>query len=277
MKAMGNPIHTESNCELLRGRAQVSPRAEWWKAVPLTGAAFFILLTLLTPNMIRAQSGGAASTAHPAAKPESHARTSRRHAASHSGKPAAAARAVPAPPPAPAKPDWPIDQPPNPAKVTWDSQGLAIQASNSSLKQILQEVSTDTGVKIQGMNQDERVFGTYGPGPAREILSSLLEGSGYNMLMIGGQGDNPPQQIILSKSASGTPQPVNAGEALRSNSSEEDNDTEEQPQEPEPNPPMPIRSPFPNGMPPRTPQQIQQEMIMRQQQMEQQQQQNQPR
>ena len=119
-------------------------------------------------------------------------------------RPAKAAAATPAAPPRPA---WPAEQPANPAKVTWDSQGLAIEASNSSLDQILHDVAAETGVKLQGLDQDERIFGNYGPGPAREVLSRLLDGSGYNVLMIGGQGDEPPQQLILSKSAG--PQPAN--------------------------------------------------------------------
>jgi len=182
------------------------------------------------------------------------------------------------PPPAPPKPNWPVNQPPNPATVRWDSRGLEIEASNSSLDQILHEVATDTGAKLQGMSEDQRVFGIYGPGPARDVLSKLLDGSGYNVMMVGGQGDAPPQQIILSRSLAGTPVPVNATQALRNNNGDEESDNQEQQPEPQQPPEQfqqpPIRNPF-GGGPPRTPQEVQQEMLMRQRQMQQQQEQQQ--
>lgn len=166
-------------------------------------------------------------------------------------------------PPAPPKPNWPIDQPPRPANVTWDSHGLEIEASNSSLDQILHEVATDTGAKLQGIEQDERIFGTYGPGPVRDVLSQLLDGSGYNVLMIGGQGDAPPQQIVLSKSA---PQAAQSANPRPAQSDDEQSDVVEQPQFP-----MPMRGPLGNDTRPRTPQEIEQEMLMREQQYQQQQ------
>jgi hypothetical protein len=276
---MENLIHTAR--ELLRTAKPVSCGA-LWRTRRLAGAAFLILWTFLGPKLLHAQAAASPQTAQstqakPAAqaKPTTHTASAHRRArvrraAVHATKPAAA---VPAAPPAPPKPNWPAQQPPNPAKVTWDSQGLAIEASNSSLDQILHEVATETGTRLQGLNQDERIFGSYGPGPAREVLSRLLEGSGYNMVMIGGQGDEPPQQLILSKSAAGNPQPVNV---QNKNNQDEESEADEQSPQPPDNPPMPMRSPFGAGGPPnRTPQEIQQEMLMRQQQIEQQQQQQQ--
>ena len=55
-----------------------------------------------------------------------------------------------------------------------------------------------------GSVPDQRVFGKYGPGPACDVLSELLEGSGYNVLMIGGRDTSAPLKIILSvRSAAG--------------------------------------------------------------------------
>lgn len=251
-----------------------------------------LVLTLGTPNLLHAQSpdieqskrevrpaphagttNAARSDAGTSPAPATHParkRAAARARASRVAKPAIA-RPAPAVAAAPPKPNWPAEQPPNPAKVTWDSHGLLIDASNSSLDQILHEVATDTGVKLQGLNQDERIFGTYGPGPARDVLSRLLDGSGYNVLMIGGQGDEPPQQIILSKSAAGTAQPA---AAQNSNNGDDGGDAgDQQPAEPAQPLPMPLRSPFGGPPPTRTPQEIQQEMLIRQQQIEQQQQQ----
>ena len=64
-------------------------------------------------------------------------------------------------------PDWPINNNPSPASVVWDANGLLINASNSSLQQILGEVSTETGTKVEGLSADQRVFGAFGPGKAR--------------------------------------------------------------------------------------------------------------
>ena len=91
-----------------------------------------------------------------------------------------------------------MNEHPSEATVVWNSQGLKIDASNSSLGQILKDVATATGARVQGLGQDQRIFGSYGPGPARDVLTQLLAGSGYNVLMVGDQGQGTPRQIVLS-------------------------------------------------------------------------------
>jgi hypothetical protein len=194
-------------------------------------------------------------------------------------KRASAARAVVVPPPAdpapdptaappvPETPKWPANDQPVPASVVWNGQGLRIDASNSSLLQILNAVSTATGAKVEGLSSDQRVFGAFGPGRARDVLSQLLQGSGYNVIMIGDQGRGTPRQILLSARAATNPQSV-AKNAPTNNG--DDDDADDQPPAPEPAPaPIPVHP----GFPPRSPQQIMQEMQQRQQQMQQQQQQ----
>jgi hypothetical protein len=85
---------------------------------------------------------------------------------------------------------------------------LFIQASNSSLDQILNDISLKTGAKVEGMGADERVFGTYGPGPVRDVLTELLEGSGYNILLVGDLGQGTPRRIVLSGRPTGPAQPA---------------------------------------------------------------------
>ena len=161
---------------------------------------------------------------------------------------------APAPPPVPA---WPANKEPERAHVTWDSHGLKVEASNSSLQAVLREISTVTGARIEGFSRDQRIFGTYGPGPAREVLSRLLDGSGYNVLMVGGTGDAPPRQVLLSTAGAAGPQPP---PSAQSQQNENDIDIEaDNPPIPEPPPaptppppqetpqPTPIRNPF--GMP----------------------------
>jgi hypothetical protein len=151
--------------------------------------------------------------------------------------------------------------------VVWDSQGLRIVASNSSLAQILKDVSAKTGATLEGMGQDQRIFGAYGPGPARDVLCQLLDGSGYNILMIGDQGQDTPRRIVLSARPTGSAQP--SGNSGPSTSNEEETQAEPQP-EPQP---VPVRENSPAGMPVR-PQPMPPEIPQRQQQQQQQNPQN---
>jgi hypothetical protein len=143
--------------------------------------------------------------------------------------------------------------------VVWDSHGLFIQASNSSLDQILNDVSLKTGAKVEGMGADERIFGIYGPGPARDVLTELLEGSGYNVLMIGDQGQGTPRRIVLSGRPAGPAQPSAQSTPSDSEAEQEQMTAPEVPptgpsSQPQP-PPVPARSPQP--MMPQRPEQMQ--------------------
>jgi hypothetical protein len=109
-------------------------------------------------------------------------------------------------------PNWPVNEAPKPAVVQWDSHGLSIQAQNSSLKEILNEIAEKTGAKLEGLvlegGMDQRVFGEYGPGAADSVLAQLLNGSGYNVMLIGDQGQGTPQEIVLSQRSAPGSQPV---------------------------------------------------------------------
>jgi hypothetical protein len=168
----------------------------------------------------------------------------------------------PIPPPEPEKPKWPAFDPASAPTVVWDSQGLSINATNSSLQQILKDVATETGAKIEGLSADQRVFGVYGPGQAKDVLSQLLQGSGYNVIMIGDQGQGTPRQVLLS-----TRQAPTAATAVRPNpaNNDDDSEAEEPPEAPEQVRPQS----FPGGGPPRNPGQIMQEMQRRQDQQQQ--------
>jgi hypothetical protein len=217
----------------------------------------FALLAILVATfggtlMLRAQSSATAlpsTKSVPAHKP---AHLHKRPVTAKAQAPAPPAAAAPATPPEPEAPKWPANEQPVPATVTWDSQGLHIDAANSSLAQILTDVSTATGAKVEGFDVDQRVFGVFGPGPARDVLSQLLQGSGYNVILIGDQGQGTPREILLSLRHAG---PKTTPAANPAPPSEEDSDTEEQPQPGQP----PIR---PNNIPgrsPLTPQQMQQQ------------------
>jgi len=146
-----------------------------------------------------------------------------------------------------------VNDKPVPASVDWNGRVLSISASNSSLQQILSDVATATGVKVEGASSDQRVYGSYGPAPARDVLSQLLDGSGYNVLMIGDQGEGTPRTLVLTvKNNAPIPNPQNA--QARTNADED------VPEEPEPiEQPDPVLH-RPPGMGPlgRNPQQMQQ-------------------
>jgi hypothetical protein len=161
------------------------------------------------------------------------------------------AATVPAPPP---PPNWPANDKPIDASVVWDSRGLFIQASNSSLDQILRDVSLKLGVKVEGMGADERVFGVYGPGPARDVLSELLDGSSYNIMMVGDLGSGTPKRIVLSSRPSGPAPPTG-----QNNNREPDYEPENDQGTYEPPPTqLPPNENAPT-VPMRTPQQMQQD------------------
>jgi hypothetical protein len=178
--------------------------------------------------------------------------------------------------PAPPKPpDWPVNDRPTEANVVWNSQGLRIDASNSSLGQILKDVATATGAKVEGLAQDQRVasqrvFGSYGPGSARDVLIKLLEGSGYNLLLIGDQGQGTPREIVLSAQPAGATPPVVNGPNGPQDTNDDNTEADDQPQpqpQPQPAPNINNNNGFAPGAVPRTPQQIMQEMQQRQQQL----------
>ncbi|MGP8252827.1 MAG: hypothetical protein ACLQHF_12390 [Terracidiphilus sp.] len=186
-----------------------------------------------------------------------------------SATPAPAATQTPVP--EPPKPNWPVNDKPAPAKVTWDIHGLTVEANNSSLDEILKDVATQTGARLEGKVGDDRVFGSYGPGSAHDVIAQLLDGTGYNVLMVGDQGEGTPREIVLSNRPTG-PAPANNAQ----NNSQEDVEYE-QPQQPIPGIPTVHNAFGPPGMPPEQNQQMMEErraeMEQRQEQMREQQQQ----
>jgi hypothetical protein len=247
------------------------------QCVMLSGAMLAAILLCAGPDWAQAPSLPAASPVPSKSQPSGN-KPHAHKAPKKQAPPPAPVVQTPAPPP---MPNWPVNDKPSPASVVWDATGLRINASNSSLQQILNEVSIETGTKVEGMGADQRVYGEYGPGQARDVLSQLLQGSGYNILLAGDLGKGAPRQIILSPRQSG---PATSPAAVNTPEQDPDEDIPEQPEE-QPQPPPPVQPPQtengprpgfgPNG-PIRTPQQVMEEMqqrqILQQQQMQQQQQ-----
>jgi hypothetical protein len=174
---------------------------------------------------------------------------------------------------------WPANQPPRQARVSWDGRGLEIEASNSSLDQILRQVAAETGAKLEGLTQDQRVFGSYGPGPVSDVILKLLDGSSYNVLIIGRHDADAPLEIVLSARSPANPQTA-ANNQSRSNSKNDEAVEQFKPEPPPDDPAKPpgsqaVQDPFNNGGPPRETMQFMQEILQRQQKIDQQQQQQQ--
>jgi hypothetical protein len=131
----------------------------------------------------------------------------------------------PAPPPQPTVAPSLFEQPPAPATVTAHPNELTVKADNSSLTQILHQVSSATGMRLDGLGGDERVFGSFGPGVPREVLTTLLNGTSYNVVMVGDLPNGAPRELLLSHRASGgaSPQPAASANQNQTHSGDEDN------------------------------------------------------
>ena len=105
-----------------------------------------------------------------------------------------------------------ITPPPAPPKVvvTFINGDLTILANKATLSEVLFEVQKKTGadIGIPAGAEREQVAANFGPGPARQILSSLLNGSNFNFIMIA--DDNDPSKlrsVILSPKGAPMAQP----------------------------------------------------------------------
>lgn len=169
------------------------------------------------------------------------AQTTTAHTARHrkpraAAKPAAVASVQPAQPVEPPKPNWPVNSQAAHAAVNWDSRSLRIEAANSSLLQILSDVTNATGTKIEGAGSDQRIFGSYGPGTVRDVLADLLRGSGYNIVMTGENEQGLPREVLLSERRVGG---SIAAPMMAHPQPQPDDDIADEAPTPEPEPPAP--------------------------------------
>jgi hypothetical protein len=156
-----------------------------------------------------------------------------------------------------------LDKPAAAPRVTLNGGSLAVDANNSSLSEILKDLETSSGMTVDGFEKDTRVFGIYGPGPPRDVISSLLEGAGYNFLMVGVTEAGTPREVLLTARSNA---PISAPQP--SSQPEED----DEPIAPPPVEAPPVQPPPPATQPrqPRTPQEMLQELQQIRQQQQQQ-------
>jgi len=139
---------------------------------------------------------------------------------------------------------------------------LAVDANNSSLSEILKDLERSSGMTVDGFDKDSRVFGIYGPGPPRDVIASLLDGAGYNFLLVGATDAGTPREIVLTTRGNA---PISAPQP--SSQPEED----DEPVNPPPVDPAPPVQPPAADQPrqPRTPQEMLQELQRIRQQQQQ--------
>lgn len=108
-------------------------------------------------------------------------------------------------------PQPPAQQPATPATIRFSGGQLQIDARNSSLSQILAKVSSETGLVVDGLSNDERIYGQYGPGSVSSTLTALLNGAGYNYVLVGSEGQGKMKLLLTQRSggaSSVTPTPA---------------------------------------------------------------------
>lgn len=127
---------------------------------------------------------------------------------------------APASAPASVAPLTPAQVPAQRAKITFTSGQLNIIADNSSLNQILHEISQLTGITVTGSVAEERVFGNYGPGTPSEVFDQLLDGTSTNILFIASSGTKPSELILTPRS--GAPTPPSRNQASRTDDTNDD-------------------------------------------------------
>lgn len=201
----------------------------------------------------------------------------------------------------PAAPLSPEQMPASPPQVAFSTGILTIIANNSTLGDILRAVHRQTGasVDVPG-NATERVVGKFGPGPVRDVLTLLLNGSHFNYVLLGSATNpNALDRVMLISRSGGTEesaqqassaaaqyqapavavpqsaenQDVSSDDAADMTPDSPDTAEDQANQGPPEEPPQQQPNPFGQPGAVKTPEQLLQELQQRQQQMEQQQQQ----
>lgn len=154
-----------------------------------------------------------------------------------------------------------MNQPPVSPAVNLQNGLLTIDAPNSVLSEVLQQVSKATGAQLEGPTASERVAVRLGPGDPRQVIAALLQGTPYDYLIVGSQ-ENPDAvtKIVLTTappaSATAEPTPANnrppIANPVEPPPEESPAVENEQPQQP-PQPPLPQPEPQQPQPPPNSP------------------------
>jgi len=146
--------------------------------------------------------------------------------------------------PAPIVPSTPANSPPQPPEVTFQNGLLSIRAENSTLADVLTDIRSKTGAQIQvppGASA-QRVVVQEGPAPVRDVLVALLQGSGFDYIILGSPQDPETVQRVLL-----TPHVANSAAVMQPgyNSQRSDFPNQQEPDSSSEAPTMPVPQPQP--------------------------------
>lgn len=148
---------------------------------------------------------------------------------------------VPAPPSLPSGPTGrPVQQIPLdsiaavPPQVSYQNNQLTIVAPNSTLADILRAVRKQTGAEIEIPAAPERVVTHLGPGPARDIVAELLNGSRFNYVLLGSPSDESALTRVVLVVKNG-PQEVTPNQPTPDPSQAQQAENQQEPENPEGN------------------------------------------
>ena len=104
---------------------------------------------------------------------------------------------MPAPPPPERR--TPEQMPPGIPQVSWDGSELTINADNSTLADILVAIRTRMGAEIDvpPNASRERIAARLGPGPARDVIATLLSWTDYDYIVQASDTDPLGVQSVL--------------------------------------------------------------------------------
>jgi hypothetical protein len=187
----------------------------------------------------------------------------------------------PLPPPLPSGQQGPVPQIPLDAipavapQISYQDGLLTIVAPNSTLSEILRGVRKLTAADIEiPASANERVVTRLGPGPAREVMAELLNGSKFNYILLGSPQDpNLLVRVVLVAKSPETPTPAAGAPPLQNaaapapdaDTTDDTANDDSTDQATQPEQPVPAASDQPV---PKTPQELLQEMQQRQLQMQ---------
>jgi hypothetical protein len=185
-------------------------------ARPWAPAIILVAATILSAPLLRAQSTqpGSSSPIDPRERlrpsrfpglPPTQPTSLPPSAAQVNGTPPPAGNALPAPIAATPVTNESPSRRARRAQVSYLDGQLDVRADDSSLNQILREISRRTGLKITGGVADQRVFGNYGPATTASVLATLLDGTGTNLLLLEGNASTPPELVLTPRGGGPTP------------------------------------------------------------------------
>jgi hypothetical protein len=97
-------------------------------------------------------------------------------------------------------------QPPPPLQVSYNNGLLWVDARKATLAEVLYQVHLRTcaDIPIPAGAEQEQVVMTAGPGPAKDVLAAVLNGSRFNFVLVGtAQDQNSLRSVILTPKMDG--------------------------------------------------------------------------